>query len=209
MYFARAAASAGVANTSTAPPRSTSPSFVPSTSAVLIRLSVNVTFDVYWLGRPRRWLGSLAAVTVPESFASWTLAEICVSALVAVRGWLPVALAFPASSLAFGLVLLHAVSPAQRMSAAAVVVRVLFMAVMVAALVCGWWRCDGVVTKRSGMSGHARGPSPGVGAGLRRAAGSGVGDVVAGDGLEVPPASALPLHDAGGVCAAADRKSVV
>lgn len=110
---------------------------MPLTSSAEIRLSEKVTFDVYWLGRPRRWLGSFSAVTVPLSFAAVTVAEILSNAAPAVSGLLAVScfvveLCFTAAGLAGvpllpASVLLQAARVAMR-RAAAVMVRVCFIA---------------------------------------------------------------------------------
>jgi hypothetical protein len=68
-----------------------------------MRESVNVTFDVYWFGRPRRWFGSLAAVTVPVTVADLT--ESFENAVLAVSS-LPALLSAFAAVAAFAL--LHA-----------------------------------------------------------------------------------------------------
>ncbi|HEY9373091.1 hypothetical protein [Streptomyces sp.] len=46
-----------------------------------------MTLLVYWLGRPRRWFGSLSSVTTPESFADATLPERALKASLAVSSF--------------------------------------------------------------------------------------------------------------------------
>ncbi|MER6075857.1 hypothetical protein ABT187_45340 [Streptomyces sp. NPDC001817] len=91
-----------------------------------------MTFDEYWPGRPSKWFGSFAAVTVPDSFADGTLLEIWLSAVLASSGLLAAG-AGEAPPFPFDvccdealLPLLQAVRLARSAAVIAVVVRVLF-----------------------------------------------------------------------------------
>ncbi|MCA1270810.1 hypothetical protein ACIPQH_34790 [Streptomyces rubiginosohelvolus] len=92
---------------------------------------MKVTFDVYWFGRPRRWFGSLAAVTVPDSLADDTSAAMWENALLALAGLFAGESDFP-EAVESEVLLLHATAPARR-SAAVGTGRAFLMPVMVGA----------------------------------------------------------------------------